>query len=686
MPDLDERKDKDPAPQKPKSSVKHVTAFALVGILIVLTLSNLQAILSPIKMLSSILAPVTIGLVLAYIANFIMRFFEYKLFKKIKKRTVTRGLSMLFSYLLLLMGIAGIVWLVIPNVINSVQDLQANGMSYITRVIDSLNSFIASLPIAQPENGDGFLSLEKLLNMVINLLSTSGSWIVSNLATIAGGTLTVLKNVVVGIFISIYVLLSKERLGAGCRRVLRALCSDSREKQVLYYCGKAHNKFGGFMIGKLIDSTIVMLLCMLLFSIFKIPYAVLIAVIIGVTDIIPFFGPFLGAIPSAVIIFIASPWKALVFVLLILVVQQLDGNLIAPTILGDKTGLSSLGVIVAVTVMGGLFGIPGMLIGVPLFALIMTLLDDYVKHRLREKGHPTDLKEYYAADAFIRPHDVNAHTETLTQRFVHWVCSVETEQEGIDYTPSKRHNVGRGIRLAFLAIGSFFHRLFSVKPIPEDHAGGIFIDITRHGMQTHRRFWHVFFYTIRTLGIYPFYLVENIAQSINIACRRDGKRTWGFLSFLLLSVLTIGIFPLAWHCGVITRMQNYCEENGKTCPATKKFYLCWTLIGLPILVGPLIAIARFLKGFATVCEIYNSTHTFPLSEEEIKAEEALLKQPRPKKHRKSWIDQINEINETIVAENEEEEEALAAEAERTAEEAEEAVTDTPDDTVSASEE
>ena len=665
MPDLDDRKDKDPAPQKKKFSVKHVTAVALVGILIVLTLSNLQSILTPIKTLSSILAPVTIGLVLAYIANFIMRFFEYKLFKKIKKRTVTRGLSMFFAYLLILLVIAGIVWLIIPNVINSVQDLQANGMSYITRVIDSLNSFIATLPIPQPEDGGGFISLEKLLNIVIELLSTSGSWIVSNLATIAGGTLTVLKNVVVGIFISIYVLLSKERLSAGCRRVLRAICSDSREKQVLYYCGKAHNKFGGYMIGKLIDSTLVMLMCMLLFTIFKIPYAILIAVIIGVTDIIPFFGPFLGAIPSAVIIFIASPWKAVVFVLLILVIQQIDGNLIAPTILGDKTGLSSLGVIIAVTVMGGVFGITGLLIGVPLFALIMTLLDDLVKYRLRAKGLPTDLKEYYPADAFIRPQDITTHDETLAQRFVHWVRTVETEQEGVDFTPSKRHSFGRGIRRAFLSIGSFFHRLFSVKPIPEDHAGGIFIDITHHGMLTNRLFWRTLLRTIATVGIYPFYMVEIIAQSTNIACRKDGKRTWGFLSFMLLAVVTLGIFPIVWHCRVITRIQQYCKENGQECPINKKFYLCWTLIGLPILVGPLIAIARFLRGFSTMCSIYNSTHTFPLSEEEIKAEEALLKQPKPKKHRKSWIEQINE---TIIAENEEEEEALVAEEVPSAEE------------------
>ncbi|MBQ8356381.1 MAG: AI-2E family transporter [Clostridia bacterium] len=655
MPEFKDRQDEDPAPKKPKPTVKHITAFSVLGILIVLTLSNLDAILHPIKSLSSILAPITIGLVLAYIANFILRFFEYKLFNKIKKRTVNRALSMVLTYLVLLLILAGVVWLIVPSVIDSVRDLQVNGMFYVTRVIESINQVLAKIPFIQPEDGTDILNLEKLLNFILEFLGTSGSWIVSNIASIAGSTITVLKNIIVGIFISIYVLLSKERLNAGCRRVFRALLSEKNEKRLLYYLGKAHHKFGGYMIGKLTDSMMVMLVCMLLFSIFKIPYAILIAVIIGVTDIIPFFGPFIGAIPSAIIIFIASPSKAILFVLLILVVQQIDGNLIAPVILGNKTGLSSLGVIVAVTVMGNVFGITGMLIGVPLFALIVTLLDDFIKSRLRAKGHSTDIKEYYPADAFIRPQDESQNTETMTQRFVRWVRSVETEKEGVDYSPSRFHSFGRGIRRGFLCVGRFFQRLFSIKPIPEDHTGGIFMDIAKNGMDTNRLFWRTFLLSIVTLTVYPWYLVEVIAQSTNIACRKDDKRTWGAFPFFLLSIFTLGIFPIVWHCKVITRFRTYCEENGVECPVSRKFYLCWTLIGLPTVVGPLIALARFLRAFSTVCGIYNATHTFPLSEEEMKIQENILKTSAP---RKSLIDQISHA----ITEENAEEEALATEA------------------------
>ena len=650
MPEFEKNTEQKNVPKKPKWSVWHVIALALVGIFVVLTLSNLNAILSPFKTLLAILAPITVGLVMAYVLNFFLRFFEYKLFYKIKKRTANRALSMLCSYLLLLFILAGFLFLIVPSVIDSAADLEANGVSYITRLLDSINSVIAKLPFVEPGNQDMFLDLEKLLNYALDLLSSSGDWIFTNLAAIAGGTITVLKNIVVGLFISIYVLLSKERLNAGCRRVFHALFSPENEKRILGYFSRAHSKFGGYMIGKLVDSMLVMLVCMLLFSIFNIPYAILIAVIIGVTDIIPFFGPFLGAIPSALIIFIADPWKAVVFALLILVVQQIDGNLIAPVILGDRTGLSSLGVIVAVTVMGGIFGITGMLIGVPLFALIMTILDDFITSRLKAKGAETSLNKYYPADAFIRPQDEERDTATLTQRFVRWICSVENEVKDEDFTPSLGHSIGRGFRFMLLAIGRFFQRVFSIKPIPEDSTGDIYNTITSTGIPIVRPLWQILLLSVFTLGIYPLYLVSLFSQSINIACRRDGKRTWSALPYLLLSIITLGIFALIWHCKVINRMDEYFKKHDQHCAITKRYYLCWTLIAFPILIGPIIAAARFLRAFRDVAELFNSTHVFPLSANELAADiPTYTQEPRP---RKSIIEQILDPDEDLFNDNE----------------------------------
>ena len=644
MSQLDDRREQTPTPKRKKPSLRALIAIALIGIFVVLTLTNLRALQAPFKALSAVLTPVAIGLVLAYLLNFFVRFFECKLFKKDTHRKRKRALSMLLSYILLIAIIAGIVWLILPSALDSCRDLLQHRTEYITRLFDSTATFVDNLSISGVSANtlhlfdlrDNILAnvsdTESIIAQLTNLLERYDA------ASMMGSALTAVKNLVVGIFISIYALFSKERLAAGARRALHALFSDTAEQKILRYCAVANHKFGGYMIGKLADSTMVMLVCLLLFYLFGIPYPVLIAVIIGVTDIIPFFGPFLGAIPSALIILIADPPKAILFLALILLVQQIDGNIIAPAILGNKTGLSSLGVIIAVAVMGDLFGIVGMVIGVPLFALIMTLLDDFVKSRLQAKGADTDLYAYFPADAFLKPEDFSDEHETLTHRFAAWVRNVETERAGVDYTPSPFHTMGRGIRRALLAIGRLWRRIFSLHPIAADRKRGIYHDIVQNGMRTDRHFWRTFFLAIVTLGIYPLYMVSVISQTTNIACRKDQRRTWGTFPFLLLSIVTLGIFPLVWHCKVISRWSEYCEANGEQCVVTKKFFLGWATFGLFTIVGPFIALARFMKAYEQVSSLFNATHSFPLSEEDLQEIEQAENEP----HREyvPLIDQI----------------------------------------------
>ena len=653
MSELETTQNESPTPQKPKRDFKAITTAVLIGILLILFLTYNSAIMAPFSSLFSIFTPIIIGLVLAYFVNFFLRFFEYKLRNRIKRRRVNRAVSMLLSYLLLLSIISGILLLIVPELVTSIKEFSGNALSFITDTLNRINLFLDkfSWEFIDSFQEKYLSSPQKLFDALSEIVSKffqdseGNSKITDMILGVAGAAVDVTVSIIVGIFISIYVLLSKERLDAGFRRVLRALLPKKAEEKVLYYVGQAHTKIGGYMVGKAMDSMMVMLVCMLLFSIFDIPYFMLIAVIIGITDFIPFFGPFLGAIPSGVIIFLAEPSKVIIFVLLILVVQQIDGNLIAPIILGERTGLSSLGVIIAITVMSDIMGLAGMLIGVPIFALIMTILDDFIKSRLIKKGEPVALRQYYPAHAFIKPHDETKEDRTLTQRFVAWVVSVETEVADVDYTPSKRHSLGRGIRRFFLAIGHFFHRLFAIKPIPEDHANSAFLAIAEHGMPTNRTFWRTFFLSIFTLMLYPLYLIERMAQTINIACRKDGKRTWDLLPFLIFTVITLGIFPLVWNCKIITRMRNYCESHGVKCVATRKFYLLWTLLGLPIVVGPLIAIARVLKAHRQMCTLYNSLHTFPLSPEDIEAAEQELAEAaqmrkKHKKHRSLLDDMI----------------------------------------------
>ena len=223
-----------------------------------------------------------------------------------------------------------------------------------------------------------------------------------------------MKNIFLGFLLSIYFVISKERLYAQSTRILSAVFSKKRADSVLDWFQFADKTLGGFIVGKLIDATFIIVVCSIVFSIASIPYSILLSVVIGVCNIIPFFGPFIGAIPSGFIVFIARPDKLLLFIILLVVVQQIDANIIEPKIVGDRTGLTSLGVLVAVTVMSGYFGILGMFLGVPIFAIVCALLKKQIKRRLAAKNLPTELSEYYSESSLVAP---MAETEdTLTAK------------------------------------------------------------------------------------------------------------------------------------------------------------------------------------------------------------------------------------------------------------------------------
>lgn len=456
--------------KKRRKAPLYILSVALLCLLIVLILINLPAILKPFKTLNSVFAPITIGLAIAYLANPLLRLFEFRVFCRLKKRRVNRALSLICTYAVILVMIVGVILLIVPQIVNSISDLRDNGMVYVDNIIESVNRIIRTIPFLE-ENPDNLLSFEKLLNYFLKWIDDYNSSMMGFIGSFAGGVITVLKNILVGFFVSVYVLVSKDRLNAGCRRIFRALLPKKKETMLLYYISKAHSKFGGFFIGKIIDSLIIGVLSWIIFAIFKIPYAVLVAVIVGVTNVIPFFGPFIGAIPSAMIIFIKDPMKALLFCVLILAIQQFDGNILGPFILGGSTGLSSLGILVSITVASGLLGFAGMLIGVPLFALLMAMLDDWITLKLHKKGHSARLCDYYPADAFIKPTDPDEQRPSMQERFRTWVLTVETEKAGVDYTPSAWHSIGRFFRKGFLRTGRFFRRFPKLTETAADAAG-----------------------------------------------------------------------------------------------------------------------------------------------------------------------------------------------------------------------
>ena len=215
---------------------------------------------------------------------------------------------------------------------------------------------------------------------------------------VVGNTLKIIAssiwNIVLGIIISVYLLIDKENFFAINRKIICALFSTKTANRIFELTYRSNETFGKFLSGKIIDSAIIGVLSFVVFSIFKMPYTLLISVIVGVTNIIPFFGPFIGAIPAFIIILFVSPSKALVFLVLIFIIQQLDGNVIGPKILGDSIGISAFWILFAILVAGKFLGLVGMIIGVPLFAIFYSIIKEEIEYKLKMKELPTETKDY----------------------------------------------------------------------------------------------------------------------------------------------------------------------------------------------------------------------------------------------------------------------------------------------------
>jgi predicted PurR-regulated permease PerM len=203
-----------------------------------------------------------------------------------------------------------------------------------------------------------------------------------------------LLNIIIGFIVSVYVLFDKEKFCAQSKKVIYALANPKVANEIVLVARKSHEIFIGFIVGKIIDSVIIGLLTYVLMSMVGLPYALLVSVIVGVTNVIPFFGPFIGAIPSAILLFLDNPINGLYFLILVVIIQQIDGNIIGPKILGNSTGLSSFWVIVAILVSGGLFGVVGMLLGVPVFAVLFYLFTRLISYILRKKEFPVESSAY----------------------------------------------------------------------------------------------------------------------------------------------------------------------------------------------------------------------------------------------------------------------------------------------------
>ena len=342
---------------------------------------QLPAIAGGVQKFLNILSPFAWGIVLAYVLDIPARFFAAKLFGG------KRGFAVLLSYLLLFSVVALLLSLVVPQLVQS-----------ITSFVNSLSSYEEDIQNAltwvQQTFGIDTATLEsyvgELTKELQNWFKSVSGQAAQAAAGAAAGVAGVAMDGFVTLAVSIYLLGSKDLLLRGARTCLRAALPPRQAGSLFSVCTMANRTFSGYIGGQLVDALLVGVETFILMSVFRLDYAPLIAVLVGVTNIIPVLGPFIGAVPGAVILLLESPLQAVEFVLIILVVQQVDGNFIAPRIIGSATGLPGLGVLLAIIVGGNLFGIPGMVIGVPTLAVIVTLLREAVGAGLAARGIDED--------------------------------------------------------------------------------------------------------------------------------------------------------------------------------------------------------------------------------------------------------------------------------------------------------
>lgn len=385
-----------------------ITGFLVIVscILFFMMLNRIDIVGGAVSVMIGILMPFILGFVFAYLLNPVMDFMEKKwfipLFQKAKSeklKKAPRVLSITLTIIFALAVVTGLVGMVLPQLIDSIVHIVNNLPTYFGNLenwvieLVSSNDGLEEMLAAQFEDWSVTITDWAKNNLLPQLNS-----IVGGITNGVIGVLVSLKNIFIGIIISIYILASKELFFAQSKKLTYAVFPIKLANSIIKITRRSDNVFGGFIIGKIIDSAIIGVICFVGMSILGMPFPLLISVIIGVTNIIPFFGPFIGAVPSGLLILMIDPLKCLYFGIFILALQQFDGNILGPKILGNSTGLSAFWVMFAILIGGGMFGFVGMLIGVPAFAVIYSILTELANARLARRELPTSTEKYRAID------------------------------------------------------------------------------------------------------------------------------------------------------------------------------------------------------------------------------------------------------------------------------------------------
>ena len=400
-----------------------LTAFAVLagGILLFFAVFHWGAVLKFLNLLAYTLRPVFYGMVLAFLLLPIQRGFNHLLTGcVVGKRTpgeqeqkLLRFLSTILSLTLAALIVYLLLSLVLPEVYRSIKGLVQACPGYFEKLQTLLAGFFENNPDIQAlvlsyydraetyfeswfnaELLPNFESLGSTLSWLRQSILPNVTGVMSNVSAVLFGTLYLLKDLLVAVIVSIYLLMRKDVFAAQSKKLVYSIFPLRWAEGIVEETRRAYHILSGFINGKLLDSLIIGLIALVCCNLFSFPYPALVATIIGVTNIIPFFGPFIGAIPCAMLIFLVSPKQCLYFIIFIFILQQFDGNILGPKILGDSTGLASFWVLFSILLFGGLFGFAGMVLGVPVFAMIYSAVSRLAARSLKKRGLPTATEEY----------------------------------------------------------------------------------------------------------------------------------------------------------------------------------------------------------------------------------------------------------------------------------------------------
>ncbi len=386
-----------------------IIVFA-VCLLMIMVAFRIEIFTSAFSKIISVSSPIIWGFVIAYLLNPLMKQIEKLLGRVINRnkphKGLVRGLSVGVSVTLLLAILAALIATIIPEIIVNIQSISdkvldpefLHGMELkIGSIFDQISektAFLGDNLSLNFENTEAMLMeiLQRIEPNLQKIFSSDG--LIANLTNGLMNILNTIKNAFLGVIVSIYLLYSKEIFIAQAKKIVCAVCSPITAGRIFRFVSNVNKKFIGYFTGVALDCTLMGVITFVVMTLFNMPYAILISILLALTNAIPIFGPYIGSIPSILLMFLFSPEKAFIFLIFVVAIQQIDGNIIAPKILGDQLGLSAFWIMSAVFIGGGLFGLFGMIVASPMFAVIYTICSEFVNERLYEKGMPVKTKSY----------------------------------------------------------------------------------------------------------------------------------------------------------------------------------------------------------------------------------------------------------------------------------------------------